>query len=988
MVIEHIIAGNIIPHNEGAIPLTKEAYDVNNPQKRLTDFSKTITIPSDKTVNQIFEHSFDVNIQFQTFNPNLKTSYQIIQDGVLVMDGYCQLSSIDNVDGLITYKILATGKVGNLFEIIKEKYLQDLTLTSLDHIWNEANIVASWTAPIGEGYVYPMIDFGRTRFDQWEVDDFKPAIYLKQYIDAIIEEAGFTYESTFFDTTLFKSLIVPYGNGEILLDNAAILCREFLLNSSGVQTVVAQELQNLSSSKLIFGDDGGIAFYTDRVVADGGILENVSCLEAAYGINPNLYNTCDNEYNLSTGNFIPDEDGTFTFQGAFNFDMEYSPTLGYGVNRTSSLNATRVAAGFKAYAYIYIVETNGSSLTVVERFKADFTNVALITPLQPNPTDITFLPNSNLYFKTGDVKVKQGYEYFIAVGRITYESNTTYTPPMTSEWKFILKPSTLGSKLSNKQLLAGGNINTRLVVPKNIKQIDLFSSIIKRFNLYIDYDILDPNKLIIETRDDYLTEDKVDIETMVDRSKSYDIKPLGALDAGRYVFADKLDKDSLNESYNSTTDEVYGQEIVDVDNDFLTKDKTISTIFAPTPLLSYDDNDRKLSAIIFLDKEGRTTQANAKIRLLYWGGTLSVRSGWNLGSTAFTVYPYAGHLDNPYAPTFDLNWGTPKELFYDFTFGNPDNFTYPNTNCYNFFWSKYINEITDKNSKILECYLSLRPYDYNELSFRKSYYIDGNYWRLLKVTDFDAVGEATTKCSFLLVEPQTNFVGEIKPVRGGEGTYDTDEKLPIGDTLIKPNRNSGQTYDGIQFGENVKGGKRSLIASDNVSQSFNAVNALVVGSDNAQINADNVTMINSPSISTIRPNEAYINGLFVEKLASIVVPYDVLINIENELEILPTLPSDEFYEVTRGYVRLNGNNTIGGSHQVDIVEDDAEAHLIAKIPSAFFNIDNNTDLITIAPHNLTPIHFGSGLKLTSNNNMTFDVGTSLTINLVYRIIKL
>ena len=107
MVIEHIIAGYSIPHNEGAIPLTKESYDVNNPQKRLTDFSKTITIPENKVVNQIFEHAFDVNIQFQSFNPNLKTSYQIIQDGVLVMDGYCQLSSIDNVDGLITYKTLA-----------------------------------------------------------------------------------------------------------------------------------------------------------------------------------------------------------------------------------------------------------------------------------------------------------------------------------------------------------------------------------------------------------------------------------------------------------------------------------------------------------------------------------------------------------------------------------------------------------------------------------------------------------------------------------------------------------------------------------------------------------------------------------------------------------------------------------------------------------------------------------------------------------------
>mgnify|MGYP003671666936 FL=1 len=1008
MVIEHIIAGNIIPHNEGAIPLTKEAYDVNNPQKRLTDFSKTITIPSDKAVNQIFEHSFDVNIQFQTFNPNLKTSYQIVQDGVLVMDGYCQLSSIDNLDGLITYKILATGKVGNLFEIIKERYLQDLDLAGLDHVWNEFNIEGSWTAPIGEGYVYPMIDFGRTRFDQWEVDDFKPSIYLKQYIDSIIYEAGFTYESTFFDTTLFKSLIVPYGSGHIPLDNAAILCREFVLQSAGGQTVDCVDFssfQEVESSTLIFGEDGGIGFYTSRVIADGGVVENVDCLEEAYGSGGELYNTCEEEYNITTGQFVAAQDGKFTFQGELNFDMKYTES---NSNTTYALNEiadplNKVEEDFRAKVKVHIVEKTGLVYTVKETIFATFSQGALDNTLQTGFGTVTNIIDNVAYFKTGEVEVKQGSKYFLSVGEVKYEGtrivyilSQPHEVPIfqtnSADFEFTLQESTIASKLVDKQLLSGGDIDTRLVVPKNIKQIDLLSSVIKRFNLYIDYDLLDPNKLIIETRDDYLTEDKVDIETMVDRSRGYDIKPLGALDAGRYIFTDKLDKDSLNDSYNKAIDEVYGQKTVEVENDFLTQDKTISTIFAPTPLLSYDDNDRKLSAIIFVDKEGQTTQSNAKIRLLYWGGVLGTVNSWNLGSNPlyqnYPIFPYAGHLDNPYAPTFDLNWGTPKELFYDFTYGTPQNFTYPNTNCYNFFWSKYINEITDKNSKILECYLSLRPYDYTELSFRKSYYIDGNYWRLLKVTDFDAVGEATTKCSFLLTEPKDAFVGETQPIRGGTGTYDTDEKVPVLDGLVKINRNSGQTYDSLQFGENVKGGKRSLIASDNVSQSFNAVNALVVGSDNAEINADNVTLINSPNISTLRPNEAYINGLFAEKVVNITLPYDVLTNLENELQILPPLPSDEFYEVTRAYARLSGNASTGGSHEVDIRTDGVYDRLLAKIPAAFFNTDNNTNLLVISPQSTTDIQLGDGVRVTTNNNMTFDAGTSLTVNLVYRIIRL
>jgi|SRR5210317_926001 hypothetical protein len=249
MVIEHIIAGYSIPHNEGAIPLTKEAYDVNEPQKRLTDYSKTITIPENRIVNQIFEHAFDVNIDLQTFNPNLKTSYQVIQDGITAIDGYCQLKAITNVDGLINYEIQATGKVGDLFEKIRDKYLTDLDLSSYDHTWNISNVTSSWSGTIGDGYVYPMIDLGgRTSYDTWDVVDFKPAIYLKTYIDKILSDAGYTYNSTFFNSELYKRLIIPYASGKILLSNAAILCKEFSVERRGDQTVNCQGMHNKSNS--------------------------------------------------------------------------------------------------------------------------------------------------------------------------------------------------------------------------------------------------------------------------------------------------------------------------------------------------------------------------------------------------------------------------------------------------------------------------------------------------------------------------------------------------------------------------------------------------------------------------------------------------------------------------------------------------------------------------------------------------------------------
>ena len=209
--------------------------------------------------------------------------------------------------------------------------------------------------------------------------------------------------------------------------------------------------------------------------------------------------------------------------------------------------------------------------------------------------------------------------------------------------------------------------------------------------------------------------------------------------------------------------------------------------------------------------------------------------------------------------------------------------------------------------------------------------------------------------------------------------------MPIGNGLVKPNNNSGQTQDSLQFGESVKGGTRSLIASDNVSQSLNSVNALIVGSDYSEVNADNVTIINSPYTTSNRPNETYINGLFVEKLASIVVPTDVLNNLTLGLEVLPTLPDNEFYQITRGYIRLNGNPPMS-THKVSIATS-VIGHDLAEIPAAFFSEANNVGYLTMSNHLEDDIHFGEALILKAASEMTF-VDTTLTINLVYRIIKL
>ena len=475
-----------------------------------------------------------------------------------------------------------------------------------------------------------------------------------------------------------------------------------------------------------------------------------------------------------------------------------------------------------------------------------------------------------------------------------------------------------------------------------MRQSDLLSSIIKRFNLYLEYG--DNNEVIIEPRDDYFTSESIDATTMVDRSKEYIVKPLGALTAREYIFTDTEDKDTLNNLYQDTFDESYGTYTFDIDNDFTTADKTITSVFAPSVLQSQSlVNDRVITAVKFVDSENKPTQTAGKPRLLYVGGLLDTIINWNLiaqnptlDTTSYTKYPYAGHLDNPYAPTFDLNWGVPKQLYYDLSYTGANSIEYPNSNCYNVFWSNNINEITDKNSKLLECYVALRPIDYQNFTFRKRYYIDGSYWRLLKIEDYDVMGGDTTKCLFLKSDPQTLFSGTVEEAEGGVGIFDNGDILP-----------------GFEGGSGVI--NPTIFLNTQGKDVFAGV---------------------------------YANGLFVEDVFNLELPNSILQSLFNGFSILPELGNNQFYEITRGYVRLNGGAAESGGHKVDIITDDILSHTLASIPNSFFNMPYNVGNIKLDPHAENDIHFRSGLALISNSNMTFPPDTTLTIQLVYRIITI
>ena len=213
--------------------------DIRDPKKRSTSYSKTVRCPSTANNDALFGQIYDLNISnaFDStganievnFNPNKKAKALVIADGVLVMEGSFQLRKIVRQNTELIYEAVFLGQLVSIFGILSDKMINGyewdeatesnvkyIDFSDLDHYYNQDNQTTSWTAPYGEGYVYPMIDYGKTTeyhgADLWrkyKVTDLKPALYAKEILDRIFDFAGFTYQSTFLESAFFKRLIIP-----------------------------------------------------------------------------------------------------------------------------------------------------------------------------------------------------------------------------------------------------------------------------------------------------------------------------------------------------------------------------------------------------------------------------------------------------------------------------------------------------------------------------------------------------------------------------------------------------------------------------------------------------------------------------------------------------------------------------------------------------------------------------------------------------------
>ena len=700
--------------------------DIREPDKVKSNYTEKFKLPGTRTNRRFFTSLEYGGFTPTSFTPNLKVIAQVLKDNEIMIQGYLQVTEIlrDDNNNVQDYEVVIYGEIASVFNDIKGLSINNIDLSEYNHTFNAINIIDSWKNNIikygkkiksfmGDGYVYPMEYRGKKMTNGkeiWEIGDFRPAVYVKTIWDKIFARAGKTYTSNFITGNKFPNLIIPFSNGDNLyLPDEEIVKREFRAN---------------------------------RLVDSGYLVTNNSYTAAKTTYVPIVFN-----------NEISDPANVWNGSSRFTPYTTFKGTLAANVNvqmdlRVPNLNTIYVVAADleKKYEFpIYVRLMNVTTNTLVNEQK-------FILPIK-----------GGNYFSPISKDIEAGKQNFF------YEFNGVFFPGNTYELQIAqeMKAGAFSSKVVNlngqsisanfsSKVCTNSNVYFTLtnkfvssqgdqVVMNNVlpdmQMDDFLASINRMFNLYWKPN---PNKegdFIIEPRDDMYKQansELLDWTYKADRNEIISIQPLEEVNFKQYNFTYTEDTDLYNEKYQADYGTIYGSRTINIINDFKTDINNVEVKFSPTPM-SVFNNNKPVPFYVTLE-EGVYQPMAPKIRIQYYSwlkyDTYADNPnetweiwvdgiGYQAGSSEF--YPYAGHFDNPFKPTWDINFGVTQKYYY-----NPITFT--TNNLVNNYWLSTLNDITQPENHLLTATGHFTPYDIINFNILNIIQFDYVYYRINKFT--------------------------------------------------------------------------------------------------------------------------------------------------------------------------------------------------------------------------------------------------------------
>jgi hypothetical protein len=520
------------------------------------DFTRQITLPGTKKNNAFFEHVYDISVfSPDTFATNIKVPAYLDFDGLYLAQGYLQLNKVNVIANkfIDSYEVTLFGAVSSFARQINRNYLTNLTsLAAYNHTSSYSNISASWSGDLFSGsIVYPLAEYGqRMQFtegslSQFGIDDldgalstqdFKPAIKSKLVWDAIFNEAGYTYSSSFIDNGGFDDIYLVCNRAlkypiyeNVDLETYGVIRVGATSGSTDISlpanTFVTLPWYNKLEDPQNFYNNG--AYKVEVSSSLRGILNlniNVSC----------------------SVNNMP---GTFSANGTWQLRL-----IETGSGTQYSLNAIQSYIQF----FDELQQSRNGGINTTYQLQSEFTTAQL--------------PIGNYYFQ-----IKQRPN--VSTGTLP----TVTMDPLGTTKSFL-------NVTKVNQAADGRVMNIPLNMPfgtQGIKQIDFLTSIQKKFNLVIYPSKTQINEFIVEPFNQWYNKGRRwDFNQYANLNERIEVIPANNLAVNELNFTDTLDQDYISQQFSKAANREFGKSyFTDTENFFSQGKFEVKTAVSSTQLL-------------------------------------------------------------------------------------------------------------------------------------------------------------------------------------------------------------------------------------------------------------------------------------------------------------------------------------------------------------------------------------------------------------------
>jgi hypothetical protein len=522
------------------------------------DFTRQITLPGTKKNNAFFEHVYDISVfNPDTFATNIKVPAYLDFGGLYLSQGYLQLNKVNVYANkfIDSYEVTVYGAVSSFAREVNRSFLNDLdTLSVYNHTSSFTNISSSWSNGLFSGsIVYPLAEYGQRleftkgNLSQFGVDDidgalsvqdFKPAIKSKLVWDAIFNEAGYTYSSSFID------------NGG--LDDIYLLCNRQLkypvydnvnLETFGVVRVGA--ITGSGMTDVVLPADTFVTLPWYNKLEDPQNFYNNGAYKVE--VSSSLRGILNLNINVSCSvNNMP---GTFSANGTWQLRL-----IETGSGTQYSLRAIQSYLQF----FDELQQSRSGGINTTYQLQSEFT------------TDQ--LPVGNYYFQ-----IKQ---------RPNVSTGTL--PTVTMDPGGTTKSFLNVTKVN--QAADGRIMNIPLNMPfgtQGIKQIDFLTSIQKKFNLVIYPSKTQINEFIVEPFNQWYNKGRRwDFNKYANLNERIEVVPANNLAVNELNFTDTLDQDYISQQFSKAANREFGKSyFTDTENFFSQGKFEVKTNVSSTQLL-------------------------------------------------------------------------------------------------------------------------------------------------------------------------------------------------------------------------------------------------------------------------------------------------------------------------------------------------------------------------------------------------------------------